>query len=163
MLRSIVGDAALKEVLKNYRREVKADDSPQRLEQMLEQKTGTSLGWFFDDWVYADKGLPDLSIVQVTPRQLPARGAKLREQGATGGWLVAVEVKNDGDAVAEVPVTVRSGTLTATERLRIPGKTSASTRILFEKTPEEVVVGDGEVPEMRQGRHTRHITIEPTK
>jgi hypothetical protein len=163
MLRSIVGDATLKEVLKNYRHEVKADDSPQRLEQMLEQRTGTSLGWFFDDWVYADKGLPDLSIVQVTPRQLPARGAKLREQGATGGWLVAVEVKNDGDAVAEVPVTVRSGTLTATERLRIPGKTSASTRILFEKTPEEVVVGDGEVPEMRQGRHTRHITIEPTR
>jgi hypothetical protein len=163
MLRAIVGDAALKDVLKSYRREVKDDDSPQRLEQMLERKTGTSLGWFFDDWVYADKGLPDLSIVQVTPRQLPARGAKLREQGAAGGWLVAVEVKNEGDAVAEVPVTVRSGTLTATERLRIPGKTSASTRILFEKTPEEVVVGDGEVPEMRLSRHTRRITVEPAK
>ena len=163
MLRSIAGDAALKDVLKNYRREVKADDEPRRLEQMLERKTGQSLAWFFDDWVYADKGLPDLSIVQVTPRQLPARGARMREQGATGGWLVAVEVKNDGDAIAEVPVTVRSGTLTATERLRIPGKTSASTRILFEKTPEEVVVGDGEVPEQRLNRHTRRITVEPTK
>ncbi len=163
MLRSIVGDDVLKDVLKSYRREVKGDDEPKRLQQMLEHKTGNSLSWFFDDWVYADKGLPDLSIVQVTPRQLPATGAKMREQGAVGSWLVAVEVRNEGDAIAEVPVTVRSGTLTATERLRIPGKTSASTRILFEKVPEEVVVGDGEVPEMRVSRHTRRVTIEPTK
>jgi hypothetical protein len=163
MLRSIVGDDNLKDVLKSYRREVKGDDEPKRLQQMLEHKTGANLAWFFDDWVYADKGLPDLSIVRVTPRQLEVKGPKLREQGAAGGWLVAVEVKNDGDAVAEVPVTVRSGTLTATERLRIAGKSSTSTRILFEKTPEEVVVGDGEVPEMRLSRHTRRVTIEPAK
>ena len=87
-------------------------------------------------------GLPDLSIANVTPRALE----KVGDKGA--GWLVAVEVRNDGDAAAEVPVTVRSGTLTSTERLRVPGRSSASTRIVFEGTPEEVRVNDGSVPEV---------------
>ena len=47
-------------------------------------------------------------------------------------------------ATAEVPVTVRSGTLTSTQRLRIPGRSSASTRIVFEGTPTEVLVNDGD-------------------
>jgi hypothetical protein len=71
---------------------------------------------------------------------------------------VSVEVKNDGDATAEVPVTVRSGTLTTTERLRIPGHSSASTRIVFEGTPEEVLVNDGTVPEVESSVHTKQFT-----
>lgn len=155
MLRGIVGDAGLQVALARLRGEAHAADETALLQRTLEQHAGVKLGWFFDDWVYADKGLPDLTIVQVTPRQLPASGGK-----ATG-WLVAVEVRNDGDAVAEVPVTVRSGTLTATEKLRIPGRSSASTRVLFEKAPEEVQVNDGSVPETRTSLHTRRITIEP--
>ena len=81
---------------------------------MLEQTSHKDLKWFFDDWVYRDLGLPDLSIANVTPREL-------KTQAGRGGWLVAVEVRNAGSAVAEVPVTVRSGTLTATERLRVAG------------------------------------------
>jgi hypothetical protein len=101
--------------------------------------------------VYRDSGLPDLSIAGVTPRAIDQIGNK----GA--GWLVAVEVKNDGGAVAEVPVTVRSGTLTATQRLRIPARSSASTRIVFEGTPTEVLVNDGTVPEVGSSIHTRQI------
>ena len=73
------------------------------------------------------------------------------------GWLVAIEVKNDGDAAAEVPVTLRSGTLTSTQRLRIAGRSSASTRMVFEGTPSEVIVNDGTVPEMTAMIHTRQI------
>jgi hypothetical protein len=154
MLRSVVGDDVLKAGLASYRREtVKGQEDGRLLERVLEQKAGVGLGWFFDDWVYADKGLPDLSIVTVTPRELPAKG------GRGQGWLVAVVVKNDGDAVAEVPVTVRSGTLTATEKIRVPGRGSASTRMLFEKTPEEVQVNNGETPEARLSVHTRKITV----
>lgn len=165
MLRSIVGDDPLKQALQTFVREgreqrgpapgSKVEDDTTRLQRVLERKTGSSLAWFFDDWVRADKGLPDLSIVQVTPRELPSKGGK------STGWLVAVEVRNVGDAVAEVPVTVQSGTLAATEKLRIPGRSSASTRILFEKTPELVTVNDGTVPEQRTGTHTRQLTIEP--
>ena len=154
MLRGIVGDDALRVALVRYRREAKSADDSGLLERVLEQAAGVSLAWFFDDWVYADKGLPDLSIVRVTPRELATKGGK------TQGWLVAVEVKNDGDAVAEVPVTVRAGGLSATERIRVAGQGTASTRILFEKEPEEVLVNDGTVPELRTSVHRRKITME---
>ena len=157
MLRGIVGDDTLKSALARLRPELRASepasvDETGLLQRTLEQRGGIKLDWFFDDWVYADKGLPDLTIVQVTPRQLPTTGGK------AAGWLLAVEVRNDGDAIAEVPVTVRSGTLTATEKLRIAAHTSASTRILFEKSPEEVQVNDGGVPEARTSVHTQRVT-----
>ena len=150
MLRSNVGDDALRRALQLYR-EDKMDSDPKEFQRVLERASRRELGWFFDDWVYRDRGLPDLSIASVTPRPIDQVGTR----GA--GWLVAVEVRNDGGAVAEVPVTVRSGTLTATQKLRIPGRSSASTRIVFEGTPTEVLVNDGTVPEVGSSIHTKQI------
>jgi len=150
MLRSIVGDAALQRALQSYRTD-KLDNDPKEFQRVLERSAKRDLAWFFDDWVYRDRGLPDLSIANVTPRALDKIGNK------GGGWLVAIEVKNDGDAAAEVPVTVRSGTLTSTQRLRIAGRSSASTRIVFEDTPSEVIVNDGTVPEVTAMIHTRQV------
>ena len=93
----------------------KLDSDPKEFQRVLERSSKRDLGWFFDDWVYRDRGLPDLSIASVTPRALDQIGNK----GA--GWLVAVEVRNDGDAAAEVPVTVRSGTLTSTQQVADSG------------------------------------------
>jgi hypothetical protein len=140
----------LKQALKAYRTD-KLDGDPKEFQRVLERTSKRELGWFFDDWVYHDRGLPDLTIVSVSPRAFD----KIADKGA--GWLVAVEVKNDGGAAADVPVTVRSGTLTATQRLRIPGRSSASTRIVFEGTPEEVLVNDGSVPEVAASVHTKQI------
>jgi hypothetical protein len=153
MLRSVGGDAGLKQALQLYRHEGKQDEDPKEFERVLEQVLHKDLRWFFDDWVYHDRGLPDLSIVSIMPRELPAQGDK------SGGWLIAVEVHNDGDAVAEVPVTVRSGTLSATERIRIPGRSSTSTRIVFEGDPAEVTVNDGSVPEIRATTHSMQVVI----
>jgi len=153
MLRSLVGDEALKRTLRSYR-EDKLDTDPKEFQRVLERVSKRDMGWFFDDWVYRDRGLPDLSIASVTPRALD----KVADKGP--GWLVAVEVKNDGDAAADVPVTVRSGTLTVTERLRISGHSSASTRIVFAGTPQEVVVNDGSVPEVAASVHTRQIVAQ---
>jgi Peptidase family M1 domain len=150
MLRSLVGDEALQHALQAYRNDTR-DSDPKQFQHVLEQSSKRDLAWFFDDWVYRDKGLPDLTIASVTPRALDQIGDK------GSGWLVAVEVRNDGGAIADVPVTVRSGTLTATQRLRIPGRSSASTRIVFEGTPDEVLVNDGSVPEVGSSRHTRQI------
>ena len=150
MLRSVVGDDALKRALQTYRND-KQDADPKEFQRVLEQSSRRDLGWFFDDWVYEDKGLPELTIASVTPRALDQIGDK------GSGWLVAVEVRNDGGATAEVPVTVRSGTLTATQRLRIPARSSASTRIVFEGTPTEVLVNDGSVPEVTSSLHTKEI------
>ena len=154
MLRSITSDDALKQALQIYRKDKAADASDEGFEQVLEKTSKEDLKWFFDDWVYNDKGLPELSIANIAPR--PASAAN----GKSDGWLVAVSVRNDGAAAAEVPVTVRSAKLTATERLRVPGRSNAAIRIVFQDTPEEVIVGDGTVPELRENVHTRKIVPE---
>jgi hypothetical protein len=152
MLRSIVGNDALKQALQNYRQSGR-DEDPKEFQRVLEQSSHKDLDWFFNDWVYHDHGLPDLTIANVTPRRLQAQGLK------AASWLIAIEVRNNGDAAAEVPVTLRSGTLTKTERLRIMGRSSASTRIVFESTPDEVIVNDGSVPEMGVSTHTKQLVM----
>ncbi len=155
-LREILGEDLLRQGLIAYRHSEASptfDLDPKAMETTLERISGKDLGWFFDDWVYHDRSLPDLTILEVNPRAMPDRFGK------SAGYLVVVEVRNEGDAVAEVPVTVRSGTLTATERLRIPPRSNASTRILFNGTPESVQVNDGSVPELRSSTHTRQIQL----
>ena len=175
-LRDLVGEAEFRDALVAFRRACtvnpKLAQDPDAFEKTLERVSGKDLAWFFPDWVYRDRGLPDLTIVQVNPR--PVAGLQLAHPERGAGYLVAVEVRNDGDAPAEVPVTVSAAkgstalgghadTLTATERLRIPPHTSRSTRILFESTPELVQVNDGTVPELRTTTHTYKIQqVTPT-
>jgi hypothetical protein len=153
MLRGIVGDDALKQALQAYRSDTRLDRDPTGLQHRLEQVSHKDLAWFFNDWVYRDRGLPDLSIANITPSQLESRN------GLPAGWLVAVEVRNDGYASAEVPVTVRSDSASQTQRLRISGRSSASTRIVFAGTPEQVEVNDGGVPETETSVHTRQLIL----
>jgi hypothetical protein len=152
-LRGIVGDETLKQALQAYRSDPRLDDDPEGLQHALERASHKDLRWFFNDWVYRDRGLPDLTIVNVTPSQIDTT------TGLPAGWLVAVEVRNDGYAAAEVPVTVRSAAATQTFRLRIPGQSSASTRIVFAGTPAQVEVNDGSVPEVRTSIHTRDLVL----
>jgi hypothetical protein len=39
------------------------------------------------------------------------------------------------------------------------GKSSASTRMVFESTPDEVIVNDGSVPEMGATTHTKQLVM----
>ncbi len=164
MLRSIAGDDALKQALQTYRRLSEKDSRPDQnstlqpdaFEKTLESATHMDLAWFFRDWVYNDRGLPDLQIANVTPSQLEPNGA------AAAGFLVGIEVRNDGFAEAQVPVIVRSAGATETRQLRIPGRASASVRIVFAGRPNQVQVNDGSVPETQSTTHTRELTL-PTK
>ncbi|MDE3103944.1 MAG: hypothetical protein KGK08_02105 [Acidobacteriota bacterium] len=153
MLRGIVGDEALQQALQQYRLRGPRSQEPELFEKVLEELTHRDLHWFFNDWVNRDRGLPDLRIVNIVLHDLPA------SIGKPGGTLVAVEVENTGDAVAEVPVVVRTGTLTASTRLRIAGRSRATTRIVFEADPDEVIVNDGSVPEQTSGVHVQHIQV----
>ena len=74
-----------------------------------------------------------------------------------GSWLIAVEVQNNGGAVAEVPVTVRSGGLQNTLPLRIAAHGRATIRVPFETAPDEVWVNDGATPEQRSNTHHRTL------
>jgi len=150
MLRDLVGDAALASALKTYYSAGGAS-----FEKLLEASAShPDLGWFFADWVDADKGLPDLSIEGVFPTSESA-----------GNWLVAVSVANAGYAAVEVPVTVRtesdpnSGTeaRAVTQRLRIPARGKAIQRIVVQGKPAEAQVNDGTVPEVQASVHVTRI------
>lgn len=153
MLRDIVGETALQQALALYRAQAAQEKEPSLFQRLLEQTSSKDLEWFFDDWVYRDRGLPDLSIAAVVPREVLGKDE----------YLVAVEVANDGYAAAEVPVTVRAGSVAITERLLVPARAHATRRILFEVKPEEVQVNDGSVPEMRSTTHTKKIVMAPVK
>ncbi len=153
MLRAIVGDDLLKNALQTYRKDPRLDRQPDGFEKTLEAAAHMDLAWFFRDWVYADRGLPDLRIASVTPSHLEPNGA------AAAGWLVAVEVHNDGYAEAQVPVIVRAADATETWQLRVPGRASASVRVVFAGRPDQVQVNDGTVPETQTSIHTRELVL----
>lgn len=152
MLRGLAGDPAMRQVLAQMASAPAGTVDTAGFEHALEAASGKDLRWFFDDWVLHDRGLPELSIVTVAVR--PMAGAASRSDGS----LVVVEVKNDGGAAAEVPVTVRAGGLTATERLRVAGHSVSSTRVVFQGQPDEVQVNDGSVPELLESTHIRRVT-----
>ncbi len=149
MLREIVGDAALAKALQQY--DAGQDTTPTYFERLLERAAGQPLDWFFADWVDRDRGLPDLTIDNVTPNQGSGEDV----------YIVAVTVANDGTAVADVPVTVSSAEATVTERLRIPAKGRATRRLLSHGYPRLVQVNDGSVPEIEASVHRRDIVRTP--
>ncbi len=157
MLRDLAGEEPLKLTLQAWRTRPLSTATPDQdasdFEAMLAKNSGKDLHWFFDDWVLHDRGLPDLTLVDVTPRELPAAA------GRSTGWLVAVTVRNEGAAGADVPVIIRSGNYSTTQRLRIPGFANASIRVVVEAQPTQVLLNDGSVPEQRTSLHTRDISI----
>ncbi|HEV2274811.1 MAG TPA: hypothetical protein VGR96_11635 [Acidobacteriaceae bacterium] len=149
MLRDLAGDDALALAFREY--EAAKDIDGTEFEQVLERSSKKDLKWFFSDWVYHDRGLPDLSIAGVFPNSA----------NAPGSFIVAVDVANSGEVEAEVPVSVRSSTATVTERLRVPANSKISHRFLLAGAPVEVAVNDGTVPEVEASVHRRDLSVEP--
>jgi hypothetical protein len=147
MLRDLVGETALTSALHNY----KASDDKDALymQKLIEQQSHRDLTWFFDDWVYRDRGLPDFHIDSVHARAV-----------VSGGYLVTVTVENLGGAAAEVPVKLEMTEGEATEKLIVPGKSKASVRILAATTPTKAIVNDGTVAESDMNNNEFTITEE---
>jgi len=146
MLRDLAGDKQLAAALRAYN--AGDDTAPDYFERVVERASGKDLKWFFDDWVYRDRGLPDLSIA----------GVNSSTAAHEGQYLVAIDIANDGFAETEVPVTVRSREGTLTDRVRLPGKTKTAHRMLVQGAPVEVIVNDGTVPEVQATIHRRTIS-----
>ncbi len=157
MLRDLAGEEPLKLALQAWRVQPASKEGAvaqtKGFEALLEKVSGKDLRWFFDDWVFRDVGLPDLTIAEVTPRELES------STGRKTGWLVAVTVRNDGAAAADVPVIVRASGLSATARIRVPGFGSVTQRVLVEAPPTEVIVNDGTTPEQRTSLHTKDVVV----
>ena len=139
MLRDMVGDAALKQALRNYR---PADDTdPKYVERLVEAASGRDLAWFFDDWVYHDRGLPDLRVLAAHPWKPDG------EQPGKQTKMITVTIENRGLTSAEVPFTVRCLESDVTRRLEVRAKSTATLRVELVSAPIDVVVNDGSVPE----------------
>ena len=121
------------------------------MQRLLEKQSHRDLEWFFDDWVYRDRGLPDFRVESAYPRKL-----------ATGGYLVTVTIENLGNAGAEVPVIMKFDGGEIQKRLEVRAKSKASIRIETAATPQEVIVNDGSVPESDMSNNNYKIAIADT-
>lgn len=148
MLRDMVGETAFTETLHSYK--ASDDKDAYYVQKLFEARSHKDLAWFFDDWVYRDRGLPEFHIASVYPRQL-----------VEGGYLVTVTVENSGQAGAEVPVTLHMPEGESTERLIVPGKSKASVRIRAPMLPQEATVNDGSVPESDSENNSFKIEVKP--
>ncbi len=134
MLRDMLGDDALKQAIRKYRAE--DDQDSKYMEQLVVAAGKRDLGWFFDDWVYHDRGLPDFRVLAAHPWK-----------GAKGTQIVTVTIENLGGAGAEVPFTIRFAGGEITRRIEVRAKSTATTRVEVLGTAAGVVVNDGSVPE----------------
>lgn len=149
MLRAMVGDDVLAQAFRAYN--PATDRDGREFERALERTSGRDLSWFFSDWVYHDRGLPDLSIAGIYPNA----------SSIPGSYIVAVKVSNSGGAAADVPVSVRSDSGTVSARLRVPANSSVTHRFLLSGRPVEAAVNDGTVPEVEADIHRMTISGQP--
>jgi hypothetical protein len=133
MLRDMVGAAPLQAATKAYRSDQDIDAS--YLQRLLSAQSRRDLEWFFDDWVYRDRGLPEFQLISA-----PAR------QTLNNSHVVAVSVENTGGAGAEVPITINADTGEKSDRLVVKAHQKEITRIAVPGSPQAVVVNDGSVP-----------------
>ena len=155
MLRDMVGDEALKAAIAKYR--ATDDKDPKYMQGLVEAASKRDLGWFFDDWVYHDRGLPALRILAVHPWEDDKPGGGKRTA------MVTVTLENSGNVGAEVPFTVKCAGSEVSKRLEVRAKSTATMRVELAEAPVEVVVNDGSVPEQDFGSNVFKISAEPAK
>ena len=142
----------LKDMLGNLPREALLDynagddKDPAYMQRLMEKRYHVDWQWFFDDWVYHDRGLPDFRVESVFYRPMDS-----------GGFLVTITVENLGSAGAEVPVSLEMESGEIRRRLQVRAKSKASLRIEAVSAPKLVTVNDGSVPESDMSNNTYRI------
>lgn len=145
MLRDMIGETALKKAISLYRPE--QDHDPAYMPRLIQAQTQRDLSWFFDDWVYRDRGLPDFKVESA-----------FATKTINGTFMVTVTVENLGSAGAEVPLIVKFFGGELSQRLAVRGKNRATIRMETPATPEEITVNDGSVPESDMSNN--HFSFE---
>jgi hypothetical protein len=146
MLREIVGQRALLDSLQQY--DPEADKEPSYIQKLLQKNSHKDLEWFFDDWVYQDRGLPEFVVSNGYARP-----------SLQGIFLVSATIENTGGAAAEVPVIVHTDHGDVPTRLRVPAHSKVAARIEVGSRPIDLTVNDGSVPEADRSDNTTRIKI----
>jgi hypothetical protein len=148
MLRDMVGEAALKKAIAAYRPE--QDKEPSYMQRLIAAQTQRDLEWFFDDWVYRDRGLPDFKVESAFSRKT-----------LNGSFMLTITVDNLGNAGAEVPVIVKFAGGEVMRRLEVRAKSKAVIRVETAGAPQEITVNDGSVPESTKANNT--FKVDPNE
>jgi hypothetical protein len=144
MLRDMVGESALKKAIATYRPE--QDKEPSYMPRLIAAQTQRDLEWFFDDWVYRDRGLPDFKVESAYSRKT-----------MTGSFMLTITLDNLGTAGAEVPVIVKFTGGEIMRRLEVHAKNKAVIRVEVPGAPQQIIVNDGSVPESKTTNNTFKI------
>ena len=147
MLRDMVGETAMQSTLAKYH--PGADKDPSYLQRLLQTSSKRDLEWFFDDWVYRDRGLPEFHVVSAYTRPLLA--------AANGAFLVTATIENRGHAGAEVPVLVQTTSGEKSVRVLVKAGEKESGRIELGIAPDKITVNDGSVPEANTGNNVYDV------
>ena len=153
MLHDMLGDTTLQHALAAYR--PAADREPTYFQKLLEVQTRHDLEWFFDDWVYRDRGLPDFHIATAYSRKL------LSSSGEGNQYQVTVTIENSGSAGAEVPVKVETAKGERVARVLVRAHDKGYARVEVPELPTRVVVNDGSVPESKTGNNVYVFENKP--
>ncbi len=143
MLRDMLGETALRAALTNYRPE--EDKEPSYLQRLLQTSSKRDLEWFFDDWVYRDRGLPDFHVESAYARPL------LDE--ANSSFLETVTIVNTGHAGAEVPVIIQAPSGEKVVRVVAKAGEKGTGRLEVPAAPDKIIVNDGSVPTATTGEN----------
>ena len=117
------------------------------MQKLIEAQTRSDLGWFFDDWVYRDRGLPDFQVAAVYPWETSGNA-----------HVVTVTVENLGKRGGRGSTHTQDGRRPGYETA--PG--TADNRKPFSAWrlfpfPREIVVNDGSVPESDMSNNVQKI------
>jgi hypothetical protein len=153
MLRDLLDDTVLQHALAAYRAD--ADKEPTYFQKLLEAQTRRDLEWFFDDWVYRDRGLPDFRVPTAFARKL------LNSTSSSNQYQVTATIENVGDAGAEVPVSVATAKGEKTVRVLVRAHDKGYARVDLPELPTRVVVNDGSVPESDTNNNTYQFEASP--
>ncbi len=147
MLRDMVGDTAMQSALTAYR--PGADKDPAYLQKLLQTSSKRDLEWFFDDWVYRDRGLPDFHVDSAYTRPLLSESFK--------SFLVTATIENRGRAGAEVPVLVQTPSGEKIMRILVKAGQKGTGRLPVPVAPDKITVNDGSVPEANVGNNVYNV------
>jgi hypothetical protein len=145
MLKDMLGEEVIQKALAVYRPE--KDTEPNYMQRLLETQSKRDLQWFFDDWVYHDRGLPNLKVESAYVGK-----------ASQGNYLTTVTVDNLGAAGAEIHVTVHFDGGDLNDRVVVRGKAKGVLRIATPRPPTEVTVNDGSVPEIDTSNNSFKVT-----
>ena len=147
MLRDMTGEEAMQRALTAYRGG--ADKDPSYFQRLVQTSAKRDLEWFFDDWVYRDRGLPEFHVDSAYTRPLLSEANK--------SFLVTATIENRGGAGAEVPVMIQTPSGEKTVRVLAKAGQRATGRIEVAVAPDKITVNDGSVPEANVGNNVYEI------